>query len=246
MGFRNLNPSQLETSSTLARPSTPVTGSAGVGSRAAFAAILKNTWPDEVREAAAQKSLDEFLALYGDAPLLVFHLNDVGHEVAVGFAVTALRDEASIPLEPTLATRLGGAAQSGIASTSARALETDRSLIDLLAGGRRFVVPMRKRITAESLSPDRVSLGRAPNRDIVIRDPTVSKFQAWFEVDTAGTFFVCDAQSKNPTRLNDRPILGAPALLQPGDTLRFGRIDATLASPRALWRVLATAAKRVM
>jgi hypothetical protein len=220
-----------------------------VGSRAAFAAILKNTWPDELREAAAEKSLDEFLALYGEAPLLVFNLNDVGNEVAVGFAVTALRDEASVPMEPTLTTRLRGSgapAQSGTVSVTAHAPETDRSLIDLLAGGRRFVVPMRKRITAESLSPDRVSLGRAPNRDIVIRDVTVSKFQAWFEVDTAGTFFVCDAQSKNPTRLNERPILGAPAIVQPGDTLRFGRIDATLASPRALWRVLATAARRAM
>jgi len=222
--------------------------SVGVGSRAAFAAILKNIGPDELREAAAQKGLDEFLALYGEAPLLVFHLGEGSHQLAVGLAVTALRDEASIALEPTLASKYRGFSTNPNSTTKSltpRPLETERSPIELLSHGKRFVVPLRKRITAESLSPDRITLGRAPNRDIVLRDVTVSKFQAWFEVDTTGTFFVCDAQSKNATQLNGRPTFGSTAI-QPGDTLRFGRIDATLASPRALWRVLATAARRAM
>ncbi len=225
-----------------------MSGSVGVGSRAAFAAILRNTWPDELRDAAAQKSLEEFLTLYGEGPLLVFYLGDATNEVAAGLAVTALRDEASVAIEPTLTTRYGAqgaGSQSATMSVMPRPLETDRSLIDLLSGGRRFVVPLRKRITAESVGPGRVSLGRAPNRDIVIRDGTVSKFQAWFEVDTDGNFFVCDAQSKNATRLNGRPTFGAVPVAA-GDTLRFGRIDATLASPRALWRVLASAARRAM
>jgi hypothetical protein len=211
-----------------------------------FSAILRNTWPDELRDAAAQNGLEEFLALYSHAPFLVFHLGDVGNELGAGLAVTALRDEASIAIEPTLATKFGPAPSAGsMPSVKAHPIETDRSLIELLSGGRRFVVPMRKRITAEALYPNRVSLGRAPNRDIVLRDATVSKFHAWFEVDDSGTFFVCDAEAKNVTRVNGRPILGRQAI-RPGDTLRFGRIDATLASPRALWRVLATAARRAM
>jgi hypothetical protein len=224
-----------------------MSGSAGVGSRAAFAAILRNTFPDELRETAGQNTVEEFLALYGEAPLLVIHLDEVGVEVATGLAVTALRDEASIVLEPTLTARRGalGAPPTSATVSVAKQSETDRSLLELMSGGRRFVVPLRKRITAESMAPDRVTLGRAPNRDIVIRDATVSKFQAWFEVDTAGTFFVCDAQSKNATRLNGHTTFGAVPVTA-GDTLRFGRIDATLASPRALWRVLASAARRAV
>jgi pSer/pThr/pTyr-binding forkhead associated (FHA) protein len=62
-------------------------------------------------------------------------------------------------------------------------------------------------------------------------------------VDESGAFFVTDAGSKNATWLNGTPITRA-TFVRAGDTLRFGTVDATLCSPRALWRVLASAARR--
>src|SRR5258708_26511509 len=99
----------------------PLSGSVGVGGRAAFAAILKNTWPDELRDATAQKSLEEFLTLYGEGPLLVFYLGDATNEVAAGLPVPALRDAASVATEPPPTPR-GAAHGAGTPSAALSAM----------------------------------------------------------------------------------------------------------------------------
>jgi hypothetical protein len=212
---------------------------------AGFAAILRNTGPEELWEAANLEQ-NEFLALYGDSLMLLVHLRDADKDLAAGLSVTAVRGEANLPPEPlSVCTKTNidpfEAAQQ---SAKPRPVETEIGLIQLLANGRHFAVPLRKRITADNTHPNRVSLGRAPNKDIVLRHETVSKEHCWFEVDEGGSFFVTDAGSKNFTRLNGRPLPDAPTFIRAGDTLRFGLVDAQLCSARTLWRVLGTAVRR--
>jgi hypothetical protein len=217
-----------------------------VESRSTFAAVLQNTGPSELVEIASRSEPDEFLSLYGDTLLLLVRIRPTDVELFAGLNVTAIRDDANVPVEPISKTAETSADEheptvTGIKSHPA---ETEMRLIQVLAADRHCAVPLRKRITAEALNPNRVSVGRAPNKDIVLRHESVSKFHAWFEVDESGSFFVTDAGSKNATWLNGHPIVTPGATIRGGDTIRFGTVEATLCSPRVLWRVLASAARR--
>lgn len=79
--------------------------------------------------------------------------------------------------------------------------------------------------------PDRISLGRAPNCDLVIRAPSVSKLHGHFrEVNTDSAVFT-DARSANGTRIDG-------ALISPGISVTihkfchivFGRVRLQLLS----------------
>jgi pSer/pThr/pTyr-binding forkhead associated (FHA) protein len=86
---------------------------------------------------------------------------------------------------------------------------------------------------------DRVSIGRARNKDIVLRHSTISKFHAWFEVSDAETLYVCDAGSTNLTHVNQRRLEPrVRALVEPGDVIRFGSVEAVVSSSTVLWRSL--------
>jgi hypothetical protein len=88
--------------------------------------------------------------------------------------------------------------------------------------------------------PDRISLGRTRNCDMVLRDPSVSKLHAHFTVaaDT-GALLLCDADSQNGTRRNGRVLVpNEPVPLQSGDILVFGTVSARLADAAALYDLL--------
>jgi hypothetical protein len=65
----------------------------------------------------------------------------------------------------------------------------------------------------------RVVLGRAPDCDIILSNPRISRRHAELAWD-GEKFTVTDLQSKNGTRLNGVPIL-APARVSDGDTLEL-------------------------
>src|SRR4051812_43525910 len=54
--------------------------------------------------------------------------------------------------------------------------------------------------------PDRISVGRARNCDVSIRDPSVSKLHAHFKVRDGGGYELVDLDSQNGTCVNGRPL----------------------------------------
>jgi pSer/pThr/pTyr-binding forkhead associated (FHA) protein len=82
----------------------------------------------------------------------------------------------------------------------------------------------------ERARPDRkfdlkgkMNIGRAPDNQIVLTDPTVSRHHAWIR-EQEGSFLVFDIGSANGTFVNDERV-EAPRVLENGDTVRFGEVD---------------------
>lgn len=75
-----------------------------------------------------------------------------------------------------------------------------------------------------------VTLGRDGGCDIVIDDPSVSRVHAVLSVSD-GHLTVEDRESKNGTRVDDRRVEAATAVL-PGQRVRFGSIEMTVRDPR--------------
>lgn len=86
--------------------------------------------------------------------------------------------------------------------------------------------------------PDRVSVGRARNCDIVMRDPSISKLHAHFRVGAPRVELV-DIDSQNGTRVNGRALAPhQPAPVANGDTVLFGSVACKLVDASALYDLL--------
>ncbi|MCU1277395.1 MAG: hypothetical protein JWM53_941 [bacterium] len=86
--------------------------------------------------------------------------------------------------------------------------------------------------------PDRVSVGRARNCDLVMRDPSVSKLHAHFRIGGPKLELV-DIDSQNGTRVNGRALAPhQPAQVSNGDTILFGSVAAKLVDAAALYDLL--------
>jgi hypothetical protein len=115
----------------------------------------------------------------------------------------------------------------------------------MLAEGPHFVVPIRKRSGADGVSADRISVGRARNKDVVLRHASVSKFHGWFQINEAGDLCFMDVGSKNGTRLNERPLDNRQLVqLATGDKLQIGRIDGFICDADSIWSALHPTAAR--
>lgn len=85
--------------------------------------------------------------------------------------------------------------------------------------GRRSVLPLGR-----ADAPRRVTLGRTGDNDIVVADPTVSRFHAALSLNPRGEIVVSDLGSANGTFVNGQRILQAH-VLNLGDELRLGSIS---------------------
>jgi hypothetical protein len=73
--------------------------------------------------------------------------------------------------------------------------------------------------------PERISVGRATNCDLVIRDASVSKLHGHFRDVTGETAVYTDAKSSNGTRLDGTLILpGTSTEVRRQAILSFGRV----------------------
>jgi len=68
-----------------------------------------------------------------------------------------------------------------------------------------------------------MNVGRAPDNQIVVDHPTISRHHAWVKED-GGEFTAFDIGSANGTFINDERI-EAPRQLQNGDIIRFGEVE---------------------
>src|SRR5688500_13980839 len=66
------------------------------------------------------------------------------------------------------------------------------------------VLPLRKREGSNAFTL-MVTIGRAPNNDLVLADRRVSKFHAYFR-HVGNTWTISDANSTNGTRVDDVPV----------------------------------------
>jgi hypothetical protein len=115
---------------------------------------------------------------------------------------------------------------------------------DVPSGGKRKSSAQRRLDIVEIAKakgnpyPDRISVGRARNCDVVLRDPSVSKLHAHFRIK--GTAYeLVDLKSQNGTCVNGKP-LGAdePEAVSSGDVLLFGSVSARLVNAALLYDLL--------
>lgn len=85
--------------------------------------------------------------------------------------------------------------------------------------------------------PDRITIGRTPNNDVVIADASVSRLHAY--VRRAGGWLVADAGSKNGSWLDDAVLEPRrEAALAPGAVIRLGDVAVTFQLARDLFDIL--------
>ncbi len=99
-----------------------------------------------------------------------------------------------------------------------------------------FPVPIAKQAGAFS---DRISVGRALNKDISLRSRNISKFHAWFEHDEQGRLCVADAGSKNGTTVNGTALAARTLVpVTAGDDIRIGKIETTVCTGELFWHLV--------
>lgn len=85
--------------------------------------------------------------------------------------------------------------------------------------------------------PDRITIGRTPNNDVVIADPSVSRLHAY--VRQADGWVVADAGSKNGSWLDAAPLEPRRETpLPPGSVLRLGDVLLTFYRSEELFDLL--------
>ena len=100
----------------------------------------------------------------------------------------------------------------------------------------RMVLPVRK---IQGSFPSMITVGRTKNNDVVIADPLVSKFHAYFRL-LEGAWLLADAGSANGTRIGDieLPKRGQPQPIHWGERIAFGECVLTFLDPAAAWSAL--------
>jgi hypothetical protein len=100
----------------------------------------------------------------------------------------------------------------------------------------RLVLAVRK---VQDSFPSMITVGRTKNNDVVLPDPRVSKFHAYFRINV-GTWELADAGSVNGTRIGDTvlPPKGQPQPVHFGDRIRFSELSLQFLDASATWQAL--------
>jgi FHA domain len=83
-----------------------------------------------------------------------------------------------------------------------------------------------------------ITMGRAPDNDVVVPDVSISRFHAFVKENGAGNWLLQDAGSTNGTLVNGNSVPrqghGPPAELTSGDDVRLGQVELTFLDSSAL------------
>jgi hypothetical protein len=205
--------------------------------------VTNNLLPAEFVRQAMTMGRVGFGLLYSDVYLLLVRLTEEPGELVEGLMASTGAEpsdvrRATLDFHTDKSTDVSGLFRLDrgvpkLDETSTRAWKA------LLAESPYFALPIRKRLGADAMSVDRISVGRARNKDIVLRHGSVSKFHGWFQMAEAHGLCFMDVGSKNGTRLNGKPIeRRALVPLHPGDRLQVGRIESTVCTADVLWTAL--------
>jgi hypothetical protein len=204
--------------------------------------------PPELVRATTRLTELGFAREFGASPFVAIRVRNQQDGLSIGLETTLAGVETA-PARPL--GQLGF--HTEMASVNSYALELKaraatvtvpdvRHLTRVLADGPHFVASLRKRSGADSAFANRISVGRAPNKDLVLRHGSISKFHAYFQVDEQDCYYVADAGSKNGTLLNGSRLLARePTPVQNGDFVVFGSVEAMVLDARTLWRALRAA-----
>jgi FHA domain len=87
--------------------------------------------------------------------------------------------------------------------------------------------------------PDRISIGRARNCDLVIRHSSVSKLHGHFRVAEDGGLELVDLGSPNGTAINGRCLLpNTPEWIEAGDMVLIGAVTGKIVDAETLYGML--------
>ena len=118
------------------------------------------------------------------------------------------------------------------------------AVLDMTAPQRKTKEPEILEVFALQKAPgnpysDRISVGRAKNCDVVVRDSSVSKLHAHLRPTADGNYEIVDLGSQNGTQVNGRVLpANKTERVFVGDTLRFGAIDLLLVDGPTLYHLL--------
>jgi hypothetical protein len=200
---------------------------------------LANLGPRHLVDDAVTLDLLEFLARHGDTHLLLVRIPEGDTELELGLGAGTPNAGAGAPEPIPFRTGLQAPPRAWRSDSDKARREDPVALWRLIEKHPHVAVPVRKRVDSDVLFTGRISIGRARNKDIVLRHSSISKFHAWFEADESENLHVSDAGSTNLTHLNGKPIdARARMAVEPGDELRFGSIETVVCSPGTFWACL--------
>jgi hypothetical protein len=185
-----------------------------------------------------------FAAVYAETPFLLVRLDDPSGELQAGLSMTsAATGSAGRAAKGDglgfYTVQQGQSDRPGSGQTPSLRPKLNIQLLQRrILNSPHYIVELRKR-DKESTFANRISVGRARNQDVVLRQGSVSKSHAWFETDENGALMVADAGSKNGTRVRGQLLdVRVPSRIQEGDVVEFGTVEATFLGADTLWRLL--------
>jgi hypothetical protein len=115
----------------------------------------------------------------------------------------------------------------------------------LSAGAERYrVFALIKQ--ASNPWPERISIGRARNNDVVLPDNSVSKLHAHYTQDKEGRMFIIDAGSRNGTVVNGKRLMGNErAQVKFEDTIVIGVLQLALVTSGMVYDLVQSQLDRV-
>ncbi len=202
----------------------------------------KNLSPKLLVNQILQQRLRLFVAVFAETPFLLVRLDDPTGELQAGLAMMSAASPGSraarsdglgfYTVQQSQSSKMGGPPPPLRPPLNIGLLKRR------ILASPHFIVELQKREKTSTFAK-RVSVGRARNQDVVLRQSSVSKSHAWFEAGENGVLMVADAGSKNGTRVRGELLVArAPVQVEEGDLIEFGTVQATFCGPDTLWRLV--------